>query len=91
MEGTAEFEMMVNGNLEVFRANYEYVAWTDCYDIQDSRSEFWDWEYTLTSVEYDTAEGVTKELDMRIVEALRPEYKHLIDVRINNEIENEIG
>lgn len=82
-----EFEMLFNGELRSFTAEFDYAAWTDCYDSSDYRSDFIDWEYTLNELYYTDEEG--HEIPVHY-DLLRPEYKALVDKEINAEIENEV-
>jgi hypothetical protein len=88
-ESTTEFEMLYNGNLEVFTARFEWSAWIDYDDPQDERSEFIDWEYDLIELEYETAEGIFT-LEPERLNAMLPEQRHLIDSEIHKQIENEV-
>jgi len=88
-ESTTEFEMLYNGNLEVFTARFEWSAWIDYHDPQDERSEFIDWEYELIELEYETPEGIFT-LEPERLNAMLPEQRNLIDLEIDKQIENEV-
>lgn len=82
-----EFEMMFDGELRSFTAEFEYDAWTDCFDSSDYRSEFIDWEYNITSLYFTDEDGTEFLIDYDL---LRPEFKALVDYEINAEIENQV-
>ena len=42
--GSEWFDMDYGTGSESFEVEFEYNAWEDCYDPQDSRSKFMDWE-----------------------------------------------
>ena len=37
---TQEFDLMYKGRIQYVTAKFYFSAWVDCYDPQDSRSEF---------------------------------------------------
>jgi hypothetical protein len=90
MESTVEFEMMHNGNLELFEAFFTWEAWQDCFDPSDSDSTFWEWSHVLIRLSYLTEDGDTIKLLPRDYQALLPELKDFVQYNINAQIENEI-
>lgn len=85
---TQEFELLYKGNLEYVTARFDFGAWVDCYDPQDSRSEFIDWEYCLSELEYFDESGERHTIQPVEVGLMKPEMQEYIDKMINDEIEN---
>ena len=55
--GSKWLDMDYGTGSETFEVEFEYNAWEDCYDPQDYRSYFWDWEYNITKLYYLTEDG----------------------------------
>ena len=62
--GSEWFDMDYGTGSESFEVEFEYNAWEDCYDPQDSRSKFWDWEYNVTKLYYLTEHGDEVVVDL---------------------------
>ena len=85
---TQEFDLMYKGRIQYVTARFDFSAWVDCYDPQDSRSEFIDWEYELTELEYFDDFGKRHTIQPPEVKMMKPEMQEYIDKMIHNELEN---
>ena len=85
--GTEWFDMDYGVGRESFEVEFEYNAWEDCYDSQDSSSNFWDWEYNTTKLYYLTEHGDEVVID---INDLTPEQKAEVDNAIEREIERKV-
>ena len=90
MESTAEFEMMHNGNLELFEVSFVWEAWKDRFDAEDSSSEFWEWSHVMVKLSYTTEDNEIIKIAPAEYNALLPELKEFIEYNINAQIENEL-
>ena len=82
--GSKWFDMDYGTGSESFEVEFEYNAWEDCYDSQDSRSRFWDWEYNVTKLYYLTEHGDEVVVDF---DSLTNEQKVEVERAIEGEIE----
>ena len=85
--GSEWFDMDYGVGRETFEVEFEFNAWEDCYDPQDSRSNFWDWEYNTTKLYYLTEHGDEVVID---INDLTPEQKAEVDNAIEREIERKV-
>lgn len=75
--GSSWFDMGYGTGSESFEVEFEYNAWEDCYDPQDYRSYFWEWEYNITKLYYLTEHGdeVVVDLDTLTHEQILEVYR----------------
>lgn len=90
MESIREFEMMHNGNLELFEVAFVWEAWKDCFDPSDSSSDFWEWSHVMISLSYTTEDNETIKISNAEYNAMLPELRELVLYNINAQIENEL-
>ena len=90
MESIREFEMMHDGNLELFEVSFVWEAWKDCFDADDSSSDFWEWSHVMISLSYTTEDNETIKISNAEYNAMLPELRELVLYNINAQIENEI-
>lgn len=79
---------MYKGRIQYVTAKFYFSAWVDCYDSQDSRSEFIDWEYELIELEYFDDDAKRHKIEPLEVSLMKPEMREYIDKMIENELEN---
>ena len=85
--GSEWFDMGYGTGSESFEVEFEFNSWEDCYDPQDSRSNFWDWEYNITKLYYLTEHGDEVVIDFN---DLNTAQKAEVDNAIEREIERKV-
>ena len=85
--GSEWFDMDYGTGSESFEVEFEFNAWEDCYDAQDSRSNFWDWEYNVTRLYYLTEHGDEVEIDL---DTLTLKQEGCINDAVVGEIERRV-